>query len=172
MKIISAYSIPVLILFVVISAFFKKIPVYDTFTEGAKKGFKSSVSIAVPVMALLSAIYMFRTSGAIDLICKVISPLTNLFHIPSEVIPLALLRPVSGSGAIALVSDIFDKYGTDSKIGQIASVLCGSSETTFYTIAVYFGAVGIKNIRYTAKVGVLADLTALFVSTAVINLIS
>jgi len=171
MSTISSLAIPILILTVVLLGLINKVKIYDAFLEGAKKGLNSTVAIIPPIVGLLSAVYMFRASGAVDLICKALKPVVEIFHIPSEVLPLALLRPVSGSGSIAVLSDILKNYGCDGKIGTIASVLCGSSETTFYTLCVYFGAVGIKNIRYTAKAAVIADIAAVIISATVVNML-
>ena len=116
-------------------------------------------------------IAMFRESGCLDLLSKALSPLTSLIHMPSEIVPLALLRPVSGSASIAIVNDIFKNLGPDTLQGKIASIMMGSTETTIYTIAVYFGSVGIKNIRYTLFAALTADLCGIIMSVLIGSII-
>ena len=149
----------------------KRDNVYDSFVQGAKLGLHSTVQISAPLVGLMVAISMFRASGALEILSRVLSPLTNLLQMPSEVLPLALLRPVSGSGSIAIVNDIFKNYGSDSIPGKIASVMMGSTETTFYTVAVYFGAVGIKKVRHTLKAALIADFTGMVLAVLVVNML-
>ena len=171
MNLISSLTIPVLLLLILLYAIFKKVAVYDTFIEGAKEGLAASVKIVAPLIGLLSAISMFRASGAMDIICSALSPFADFLGFPKEVLPLALIRPISGSGATALLNDIFKNFGTDNFIGRVASVVSGSTETTFYTIAVYFGYLGIKDIRYTAKASLLADISSFLIAAAVVKII-
>ncbi len=159
LKVITAYVMPVFILGIVVYGIIKKVNVFDAFLEGAASGMKITVKILPALCGLLAAISMFRVSGGLDFLTKILSPLTNLLGIPSEILPLALLRPISGSGSLAIVSDILNTYGPDSMVGRMASVIMGSTETTFYAVAVYFGSVGIKDSRYTIKAALLADLT-------------
>ena len=165
MKMISMLAVPVLIAMFVSFGLMKRVGVYDCFVEGAKDGLQSMVGIVAPLVGLMVAISMFRASGALDLLAHALKPLTGLIHLPGEVVPLALLRPVSGSASVAIVSDLFATVGPDSIPGKIASVMMGSTETTFYTVAVYFGAVGIKNTRHTLAAALLADLTGIVLST-------
>lgn len=149
----------------------KRINVYDCFTEGARDGLESMFGIIAPLVGLMVAISMFRASGALELISRLLKPLTDLIGMPSDVLPLALLRPVSGSGSIALVTDILKNHGPDSLEGKIASVMMGSTETTFYTVAVYFGAVGIKQLRHTVKSALLADFTGMLLAVYITRLL-
>lgn len=170
MNFVSSLIIPVVLTSVILFALLKKVPVYDSFLDGAKNGFSACVNIIVPLVGLLSAISMFRASGAMEFICNILKPLTSKAGFPKEVLPLALIKPISGSGALAAVGDIFKNFGTDNFIGNVASVVAGSTETTFYTLAVYFGSVGIKDIRYTAKVSLVADIVGFAVSAFVVKI--
>ena len=163
------YVIPVLLFCIVIAGVFKKVPVFDTFLQGASEGISSTFSIAPSLIGLITAVTMLKASGALDLFANFISPVSNIIGIPSQVIPLALLRPVSGSGSIALLDNILKNYHSDSFIGRIASVIMGSTETTFYTLTVYFGCVKIKNSRHALASALIADFTALIIAVTVIN---
>ncbi len=154
---ISLYALPVLFLLVLGVGLSRKVKVYDAFVEGAAEGLKATVRILPSLVGLLTAVGVFRASGALDFIIYLLTPLASLLGIPAEAMPLALLRPVSGSASLALVSDIVNLYGPDSYIGRVVSTMMGSTETIFYTLAVYYGAVGIKNIRYTLAAALFAD---------------
>ena len=156
---ITVYIMPVFILGIICFGIIKKVDVLNTFLEGAADGMKITIKIMPTLCALLSAIFMLRESGALSFITNFLSPVLDVFKIPSELLPLGLLRPISGSGSLAIVSELLKTHGADSFIGRAASVIMGSTETTFYAIAVYFGSVGIKNARYTVKAALLADLT-------------
>lgn len=170
MKTVSSLAIPVLLLIILVAAFFKNVPIYDTFLGGAKKGLKTTVGIIAPLIGLLSAVSMFRASGALELICHGISPFTKLLGFPTEALPLALLRPVSGSASLAVLRDILNNHGADSFAGRVASVISGSTETTLYTLTVYYGAVGIKNSRHTLKSALMADFTGFAVASMAVRL--
>jgi spore maturation protein B len=129
------------------------------------------LQIVAPLVGLMVGISMLRASGALDLLCSLLKPVTSAIGMPGEVLPLALLRPVSGSGSIAIVNDIFRHFGPDSPAGKIASVMMGSTETTFYTVAVYFGAVGVKKLRHTLKSALLADLFGMIFATFVARML-
>ena len=167
MNYISVFAIPVFITAFLVFGFAKRVNVYDCFVDGAKDGLQSTLGIIAPLIGLMVAINMFRESGALELISNLLSPVLSFVGIPAEVLPLALLRPVSGSASLALVTDIFKTYGPDSIPGNISSVMMGSTETTFYTIAVYFGAVGIKNTRHTLPAALSADLTGIILSAII-----
>ena len=143
MNYISTFAMPVFIATFIVFGLAKRVGVYDCFTEGAKEGVQSMFGIVAPLVGLMVAINMFRASGALDIIARVLSTPLGFLGLPAEVLPLALLRPISGSASLAIVTDIFSMLGPDSEAGKIASVMMGSTETTFYTIAVYFGAIGI-----------------------------
>jgi spore maturation protein B len=159
LQIISDGLIPVFIAVVPLIALRKKVHVYDEFIEGAKGGFDVALRIIPYLVAILVAIGMFRASGALDILAHAISPLTNLIGMPAEVLPAALMRPLSGSGSLGIVTELLATHGPDSFIGRLASTLYGSTETTFYVLAVYFGSVGIRKGRHAIAVGLLADLT-------------
>ena len=163
-KDISIYAIPAVFLIILTIGLYRDVKVYDVFVEGAKEGLSTTVRIIPPLVGLLVAIGVFRASGALDLLIYAAGPLARLAGIPSEALPLAFLRPVSGSASLALVSDIIKTYGSDSFIGRLASTMMGSTETIFYTLAVYFGSVGIKRIRYTLASALTADLVSVLVS--------
>ncbi len=170
MKYISVYAIPVFIVSFIVFGLIRKVNVYECFVEGAKSGVESMFGIIAPLVGLMVAISMFRESGALEIIAKALSPILSYVGLPAEVLPLSILRPISGSASLALVTDIFKTYGPDSQIGKIASVMMGSTETTFYTIAVYFGAVGIKNTRHTIPSALSADLTGIIFSALIVSL--
>ena len=152
---------------IIICGYFKKINAHSAFTEGVITGAKSVASIFPSLFALFIAVSVFRASGLTDFLTEFLSPVCRFMHFPSELLPFAILRPISGSGSLAMASDIFSVYGPDSQTGRIASVMMGSTETTFYTIAVYFGASGTKNIRYALKCALLGDLFSMIMSIIV-----
>ena len=156
-KLISENMMIVIIGGILIYAIYKKVPVFDEFLEGAAEGLHTVVKILPALLGLLFAIAIFKASGALDLLTYAIKPVLSKLGVPVEVVPLALLRPVSGSGSLAIVSDIFNSVGPDSFAGRCASVMMGSTETTFYTIAVYFGAAKVKKISYTPVASLFAD---------------
>ena len=170
MNTISIYAIPFIMVFVVCLGLIKKVKVYEAFTDGAKEGFSTAVTIIPFLVGMLVAIGVFRASGALDLITSAISPITEMIGMPGEVVPMALIRPLSGGGASGVMNDLMTTYGADSFIGTMASVMNGSTETTFYVIAVYFGAVGIKKTRHAVPSGLLADLAGLLTAVLVTNL--
>ena len=153
----SIVAIPLIIAGFVAYAAKKKVPVYESFVAGAKGGFEIAIKIIPYLVAMLVAIGIFRASGAMELLVKGLSPIAHLIGMPPEVLPLALLRPLSGSGSLGLMADIMKKYGPDSFIGILASTMYGSSETTFYVLAVYFGAVNIYRTRHAVAAGLIAD---------------
>ena len=160
----TSYIIPSVIILILLFGIVRKVSVFDTFLEGAKEGLHSSVSILPSLVGLLMAVTMLKASGILDLFTQWIAPAASFLGFPLEVLPLALLRPISGSGSTALLTQIFDEYGPDSLIGWTASVMAGSTETTFYAIAVYYGSVGIKKLRCTIPAALLADLTCCVVA--------
>ncbi len=170
MNIISLFSVPVMIVGIVTYGLIKRINVYDSFVEGARLGLENMVQIVAPLVGLMVGISMLRASGFLDILGGALKPVTDAIGMPKEVLPLALLRPVSGSGSVAIVNDIFKNFGPDSAAGKVASVMMGSTETTFYTVAVYFGAVGIKKIRHTLKSALLADVCSMIIATYVAGL--
>ena len=150
---ISLYILPLMILFILTFALAKKVPVYEEFIEGAKDGFKVSISIIPYLVAIIVAVSMFRASGALDIFKHFANTI-----IPPDIIPLIFTRPLSGSAALGLFSDIVKEFGPDSYIAKLAAIMVGSSETTFYVLAVYFGSIGIKKYRYALLTGIIADI--------------
>lgn len=170
MEAFSLYAIPVILLGIPAYGMFKKVKVYEAFTDGAKEGFTNAIRIIPFLIAMLVAIGVLRASGALGYFAQLVSPITNLIGMPSEVLPMAIMRPLSGGGASGIMAELFKTYGPDSLIGRMASVISGSTDTTFYVIAVYFGAVGVKNIRYALSAGLLADLAGILAAVFVTNL--
>ncbi len=164
---VSAVAIPVLMLAIISHGWYKKVKVYEVFTEGAKEGFTVAVRIIPYLVAILVAIGAFRASGALDMITGLLSPVTSWIGMPGEVIPMALMRPLSGSGAIGIVSELINTYGADSLPARMAAVMEGSTETTFYVLAVYFGSVGVKNSRHALPAALLADLAGIIAAVVV-----
>lgn len=161
----SDYIIPVFMVVVSVIALAKKQDVYGALLEGGKQGLETAISIVPALVMLLTAVHMLRDSGAIDLLSDFCAPTFALFGIPPELAPLVLLRPISGSGALAIGADLMATYGVDSQIGRTAAVMLGSTETTFYTISIYFGANGIKHTRYAIPAALIADFTGFFVAS-------
>lgn len=154
----AAWIIPCLILGLLTTGVVGRVPVYERFIEGAKDGFSSAIRIIPYLVAILTAVGMFRASGAMDRVVGVVGPVVRLVGMPPEVLPLALLRPLSGSGAFALTGEITKTYGPDSFIAQVAGTMQGTTETTFYVLAVYFGAVGVNRTRHAVATGMTSDL--------------
>lgn len=167
---IGCYAVPAMIALILLLAFFKKVPVFDVFLSGAKEGLCSTASILPSLVGLITAVSMLKASGLLDFFTYMISPLAHWLKIPVEVTPLMILKPISGSGSIAFLDSIFRSFGPDSFPGRVASVMMGSTETTFYAIAVYFGAVGIKNTRHTIKAALCADLAGIMMSIITVSL--
>lgn len=168
---ISLWTIPVLLSVILVYGLYKKIPVYESFISGAKQGFGTTIKIMPHLVAMMVAVTLFRESGVLDLIIKAINPLLAFINFPSEVVPLALLRSVTGSGSLAITSDLISQFGPDSLIGRLASTIQGSSETTLYVLTVYFGAVAIRNTKYALKVGLIADFIGIVASFIIVSLV-
>ncbi len=162
--------IPIIIAGILGYALVQRVDIFSVFTKGAKEGISVSIKILPALIALITAIGMFKTSGALDVLTNAIRPFAEKIHMPSEVVPLAILRPISGSGAFAVFEDILSTHGADSLIGRIASVLEGSSETTFYTIALYFGCTRVKKTRYTLPCSLTADFVGFLMSVITVRM--
>jgi spore maturation protein B len=169
--VISILAIPSIILFIVIYASIKRIRVYEVFVEGAKEGFNIGVRIIPFLVAMLVAIGIFRASGAMDVLAMVLSPITNLIAMPAETLPMALMRPLSGSGALGVMSEIMNTNGADSLVGRTVSVMMGSGETTFYVLAVYFGAVNVTKTRHAVPAGIIADIAGILAAVWITRLV-
>lgn len=168
---ISAWAIPVIVIFIPLYAAYRKVPVYESFVEGAKDGFGTAVKIIPPLVGMMVAISVFRASGAMDLLLAAVRPLMERLGVPSEVLPLAILRPITGAGSLAFTADLMKQFGPDSMIGRIASTIQGSTDTTLYVLTVYFGAIGIRKARYALKVGLFADLVGFIASIVICFLV-
>lgn len=160
-NLISIFAIPLMIAVFLGWGFVKKVRIYEVFVEGAKDGFNTAIRIIPYLVAMLFAIGIFRASGAMDLLVLIISPITNIIGMPADTLPMALMRPLSGSGSLGIMTELMKTHGPDSFVGVLASTMYGSSETTFYVLAVYFGAVNIKNSRHAVPVGLLADFAGM-----------
>lgn len=164
------YIVPVLLLVAAAAALRKKESAYDLLLTGAADGLKILISIVPALILLLTAVSMLRASGAMEIISTVLAPAFGFFGIPPETGLLVLIRPISGSAALAVGADLMSQYGVDSTIGRTVAVMLGSTETTFYTISVYFGAAGIQKTRYTIPAALIADFTGFFISSLSVKL--
>lgn len=174
MKIINFLSnvaMPMVILLIIMYGLREKNKVFDTFLEGAKEGIKTTLSILPTLIGLFLAIGALRSSGVLELIINISSPILDILNFPSELMPLAILRPISGSGSIAVATDIMKSCGVDSLIGNIASTILGSTETTLYTIAVYTSCIKIKKTRYILIAALAADIVGIIASTIICKII-
>lgn len=158
---VSDLILPVLIAVILLYGIGKGVDIYSAFVEGAIEGAKSALKIFPYILAIIFAINLFIQSGAEDFIVNILKPITSLVGFPPELLSLSIVKPLSGGGSLGIFQSILDDYGADSYIGRSASVLMGSSETIFYTAAVYFGAVGISNYRYTIKVGLISHIASI-----------
>lgn len=162
--------VPCVILLILFYGILTKTDIFEVFVEGAAQGLKTTADILPALICLMTCIGMFKAAGGIDLLGSLVKPVTDIFGFPSEAASLIFIRPLSGSGALAFYEDIIAQYGPDSFIGRVASTMMGSSETTFYTLAVYFGAVRIKNTRYALLPALSADLTCWIAAAAAVRL--
>ncbi|MBY6273350.1 MAG: spore maturation protein [Caldibacillus debilis] len=170
LSLVSMWIVPATIGLILLHGTWKKVPTYESFVEGGKEGIRIAVSIIPFLVGMLVSISIFRASGAMEFFVESCKPFFSAFGIPAEVLPQALLRPVSGTAALAIMSDLIATYGPDSFIGRLASVIQGSTDTTFYVLTVYFGAVGIKKMGDALKVGLLADAVGIFASILIVIL--
>lgn len=168
---ISTWLIPCFILLVLITATVKRIPAYELFVEGGKEGIKMAFSLLPFLVGMIVAIAILRSSGALEAFVHFISPALVFVGIPPEIIPLALVRPISGTAALGMTTELIGSHGPDSFIGRLASTMQGSTDTTLYILTIYFGAVGIKKMNYALKVGLLADLIGILASVLIVTMI-
>lgn len=165
----SRWAVPLFLSFVFFFAVLRGVKVYEVFVQGAAEGFQIAVRIIPYLVAMMLAVGLFRQSGANDLLARVGEPLFTFFNIPPEVLPLAIMRPLSGGGALGITADLLEAFGPDSLIGRLASTMQGSSDTTFFVLAVYFGSVGIRKYRYALGLGLFADLVTFLASVFIVN---
>lgn len=168
---ITDFVIPCFIAIIIIAGLIRGVDVFHEFIEGAKENLKVGIDVLPALIALLTAIGMFKASGALEVLTYVISPITNLLGFPSDCLPLALIRPVSGSGALAIFESILTDVHPDSFAGRVASVILGSTETTFYTIAVYFGVTKVTKTRHALVSSLASDITGFIFSVLTVQLI-
>ncbi len=166
----SDYILPIFVLLIIGFGAYKKVDVFGTFIDGAKNGFNVFLSILPSLTALFLAVQMLKSSQSIEIITKLLTPVADLLKIPPETLPMCILSPISGGGSLSVYESIISEYGPDSYIGRTASVMMGSTETTFYAITVYYGAVGIKKIRHTALSSLCADFTSFILAGIIVRL--
>lgn len=169
---ISSIAMPLVIFIIVFSGLTEKKKTFDIFLKGAKEGIEIVIRIFPTLVGLFLAIIMLKNSGTIDFIIKILNPILSTFQVPSEILPLAILRPISGSGSIAIATEIMKSFGVDSNIGLIASVIMGSTETTIYTIAVYSSSVKIKDTRFVLWAALAADVVGMVASVVICRILS
>ena len=169
-NLISYFVIPVILVGFPLYGLYKRVPVYESFVEGAKEGFQVAVRIIPYLVAILFAIAMFRASGAMEALTRLLDPLLGLIGFPPEVLPMAIIRSLSGSGSAGLVVDMIKQYGEDSILVKMAAVMFGSTETTFYVIAVYFGAINIRKTRHAVPAGLISDVAAMIIAVWTVRL--
>lgn len=168
---ISLWIIPITIGLILIYATIKKVPTYEVFVEGGKEGIQIAFSIIPYLVGMLVAITVFRASGALEFFLTLLKPILEMIGVPAEIVPLAIIRPISGTAALGMTTDLISTYGPDSFIGRLASTMQGSTDTTLYILTVYFGAVGIKKMGDALKVGLLADLIGITASIVIVSLV-
>jgi len=170
-SVLSYFVLPAIIVGFPLYGLYKKVPVYESFVDGAKEGFEVAVRIIPYLVAILFAIGMFRASGAMDFLVETLRPVLGFIGFPAEVLPMAIVRPLTGSCSAGIVVDMISQFGEDSIFVKMAATMFGSTETTFYVIAVYFGAVGIKKTRHAVPAGLVADFAAMLVAVWTVRLL-
>ncbi|MDD7795117.1 spore maturation protein [Clostridium sp. 'White wine YQ'] len=170
-KYLSLSIIPIIFFIIITYGMVSGKKVYEWFVEGAKDGAKVCMRIFPYLLAMIIGVNIFRQAGLLDILNFILSPITSLIGLPKEILPLVLIKPLSGSGAVGVFTDIIKNYGADTYIGLVASVLMGTTETIFYTITVYYGAVKIKKIRHTLWAAVMADITAIILSILMVKIL-
>ncbi len=170
MKILSSFLLPVIVVVILVYGAFKGVDVFSEFLSGAKKGFKIILNITPSLIALIFAINVLKASGGLDVLCSMLSPITSFLGIPQELTPLTILSPISGSGSLTYFESILKDFGPDSFIGRCACVMMGSTETTFYTMTIYYGSIGVKKSRHTLPSALCADFTSFILSSKIVKL--
>lgn len=165
------YLIPIIVIIILIYGLYKKVDIFDTFLLGVKEGLNSSINLFPTIFAMIIAINLLTKSGFILDLSNILKPLFNKISFPVEVLSLAILRPISGSASLSMLSEILSNYGPDSFIGRVASVMQGSTDTTIYIISLYFASIGVKKIKYSLIVGLLSDLISIILSVVIVTLI-
>lgn len=168
---VSKWAIPFLLLVIPLYGALRRVPVYEAFVEGAEEGFTTAVKIIPFLVGMMLAISVFRASGAMNLLSWCLSPLIRLLDIPAEILPLGIMRPLSGSAVLGMTTELMKAYGPDSFIGRLASVMQGTTDTTFFILTIYFGSVGIKKYRYSIITGLSADITGFIAAIYICHLL-
>lgn len=166
---LSAWVLPMTLAAILVVGILRKVPIYETFVQGAKDGFGTSVGLIPDLVAMMVAVSVFRASGALGILIRFLDPVLSFMHFPAQLVPLALLRPLSGAASLAFVTDVFRHFGPDSFLGRAASTIQGSTDTTLYVLTVYFGSVAVRKPRYAVKVGLLSDLVSVIASVLVVK---
>ncbi|WP_188375818.1 spore maturation protein [Halobacillus andaensis] len=164
----SVWLIPAIILIILVTATIKRVPAYEVFVEGSKEGIQLAISLLPFLLGMMVSIAIFQASGAMDAVLSIFKPLMMMLGVPEQILPLAMIRPISGTAALSMTTELIRTFGPDSLIGQMASVMQGSTDTTLYIITVYFGAVGIRKMGDALKVGLLADLVGIIASIIIV----
>lgn len=164
------YFIPVIVIIIIVYGIYKKVDIFDTFILGVKEGMRLSINLFPTIFTMIIAISIITDSNIINYVCNLLNNFFIKINFPSQVLPLALLRPISGSSSLVVLNDILAKHGTDTFIGRLASVMQGSTDTTIYIISMYFASIGIKKIRCSLLVGLLADLLSVILSVIVVSI--
>lgn len=171
MILLSKLIMPILVIIIIIYAFVKKIDIYESFIKGAKEGVEITFNLFPYLLAMIFGINILVKSNLINDFLSLFKPMFELLKVPIEIIPMSVMRPISGTASLALMNDIFTKYGVDSFLGRLASTIQGSTDTTIYILTMYFGVIGIKKIKYALWVGLIADVVGIIASIIVVNLI-
>jgi len=168
---LSNYIIPFIVLIIILYGIKKRINVYDTFIEGSKESYDMTVKIFPSLLAMIFGINIFLKSGILEFVFNYLEPLFSFINVNVEILPMAIMRPISGSASLAILNDIFLNYGPDSLIGTVASIIQGSTDTTFYVLTLYFGSIGIKKIKYAMWAGLFSDLTLIITAIILGNIL-
>jgi spore maturation protein B len=168
---LSKLILPILVIIIIIYALLKKINIYESFIKGSKEGIEIVFNLSPYMLAMIFSITLLIKSNFIVDFFKVFEPLFNILKIPIEIIPMSIIRPISGTASLGLMNDIFTNYGVDSYLGFLASTIQGSTDTTIYILALYFGSIGITKIRYAMWVGLLSDLIGVIVGVIIVNIL-
>lgn len=169
--VISIWIIPVMLLIILLVALYQRLPAYELFVEGGKEGIEIAFTLLPFLVGMIVAITILRSSGALDAFISLLTPILAFLNIPPEIVPLALLRPISGTAALSLTAELTNTYGPDSFIGRLAATMQGSTDTTLYILTIYFGAVGVTKMRYALKVGLLADLVGIMMAIVITSIV-
>lgn len=169
MTYLSNLIIPLMVLFIIIYGLKKKINVYDEFLDGATESFSMVLKIFPSLLAMILGVNIFIKSGILDFFYQILKPLFSLLKIPIQIFPMMIMRPISGTSTLAILNSIFDEFGPDSIIGKMASIIQGSTDTTFYVLTLYFGSIGIKKIKYALKAGLFADFIGIVAAILITN---